>query len=86
MKSMSGEASGSRSRAEPLHLLGHLQARDALTHERLVHVEVEEAHLGVGDLSQRLTVDAQELQEGDQREAGLEHRRDVAERLDVVVR
>ena len=49
---------------EPLHLLGHLEARHAVAHQRLVHVDVEQAHLGVGDLGQRLAVDAHELQEG----------------------
>ena len=43
---------------EVLHLLGHLQAGHALAHERLVHVEVEQAHLGVGDLGERLPVHA----------------------------
>ena len=73
--SMIGEASGSSSRGEPLHLLGHLEPGDAVAHQRLVHVEVEQAHLGVGDLGQRLAVDAHELQEGDEREAGGEHGR-----------
>ena len=70
---------------ELLHLLAHLPARDALAHERLVDVEVEEAHLGVGHLRQRLPVDAHELQQRDQREAGREHRGDVAQQLEVVV-
>ena len=48
-----------------LHLLGHLEAGHALTHQRLVHVDVEEPHLGVGDLRERLPVHAAELQEGD---------------------
>jgi len=67
------------------HLLGHLQARHALAHQGLVHVDVEEAHLGVGDLGHGLAVDAAELQEGDEREAGIEHRGHVAERLDVLL-
>ena len=70
---------------EALHLLGHLQAGDAVAHERLVDVEVEQAHLGVGDLRERLPVDAHELQEGDEREAGGEHRGDVAQELQVVL-
>ena len=56
-----------------LHLLGHLQAWDAVAHQRLVHVEVEQAGLGVGDLGQRLSIHARELEERDQREAGVEH-------------
>ena len=54
---------------EALHLLGDLDAGHALAHQRLVHVEVEQAHLGVGDLGDRLPVHAQQLQEGAQREA-----------------
>ena len=50
-----------------------------------MHVEVEEAHLGVGDLGERLAVHAAELEEGHQRKAGVEHRGDVAQRLHVLV-
>ena len=71
---------------QALHLLRHLQSGHSLAHQRLVHVQVEQAHLGVGDLGQRLPVDPAELEERDQREAGLEHRRDVAQRLEVLVR
>ena len=39
-----------------------------------MHVDVEQAHLGVGDLGERLPVDARELEEGDEREARVEHR------------
>ena len=46
---------------------------------------MEEAHLGVGDLRDRLAVDADELQERDEREAGGQHRRDVAQQLQVVL-
>ena len=67
---MIGEASGSSARGELLHLLAHLPSRDAVAHERLVHVEVEEADLGVGHLRERLAVDAHELQQRDEREAG----------------
>ena len=70
---------------EVLHLLGHLQPGHAVAHQRLVHVDVEQAHLGVGDLRERLPVDAHELEEGDEREARVEHRRDVAQRLGVLV-
>ena len=66
------------------HLLGHLQLRDAVADHRFVDVEVEEAHLGVGDPPQRLHVDADQLQEGDEREAGGEHPGAVAQRLDVL--
>ena len=84
-RSMIGEASGSSVARELLHLLAHLPARDALAHERLVHVEVEEAHLGVGHLRERLPVDAHELQQRDEREAGAQHRGHVAQQLEVVV-
>ena len=67
------------------HLLAHLPPRDAVAHERLVHVEVEEAHLGVGHLRERLPVDAHELQQRDEREAGAQHGGDVAQQLEVVV-
>ena len=49
-----------------------------------MHVEVEEADLGVGDPPHRLDVDADQLQEGDEREAGGEHAGAVAQRLDVL--
>ena len=70
---------------QALHLLGHLQARDAVADQRLVHVEMEQAHLGVGDRPQRLSVDAHELQEGDGRQAGVDDRREVAQQLQVVL-
>ena len=66
---MIGAASGSSSRRQARHLLGHLEARHAVADQRLVDVEVEELDLGVGDLRQRLAVDAHELEEGDEREA-----------------
>ena len=50
-----------------------------------MHVEVDQAHLGFGDLRDRLTVHARELQEGDRRQARLEHRRDVAQHFQVLV-
>ena len=68
--SMIGEASGSSSRARPSISSAISRPGDAVAHQRLVDVEVEEAHLGVGDLRQRLAVDAHELQERDEREAG----------------
>jgi hypothetical protein len=70
---------------EALHLLGHLQAGDAVADQRLVDVEVEQPDLGVRDLLDRLPVDAHELEEGDEREARAEHRRDVAQQLQVVL-
>ena len=72
-------------RGEALHLLGDLEAGDAVAHQRLVHEEVEELDLGVGDLRERLAVDAHELQEGDEREARVEHRRHVAQQLQVLL-
>ena len=68
-----------------LHLLGHLQAADAVAHEGLVDVEVEEANLGIRHLGDRLAIDADELEERDQREAGGQHRGDVAEELEVLL-
>jgi hypothetical protein len=47
-----------------------------------VDVQVEEADLGVGDLRQRVTVDADELEERDERQAGGEGRRDPAQQGD----
>ena len=47
-------------------------------------VEVEEPHLGVGDPPQRLHIDAHQLQEGDEREAGGQDPRAVPQRLDVI--
>ena len=85
MKSMSGEAIGKEIARQPLHLLGHLQAGHALAHERLVNVEMKEAHLGVGDLGERLAVDPAQLQEGDERKARAQDRGGVAQRLEIVV-
>ena len=62
-----------------VHLLRDLEPGHAVADQRLVDVEVEEPHLGVGDLGHRLPVDAHELQEGDEREARGEHRGDVLE-------
>ena len=66
---------------EVAHLLRHLQLRHAVADQRFVDVEVEEPHLGVGDPPHRLHVDADQLQEGDEREAGGEHPGAVAQRL-----
>ena len=46
---MIGAASGSSSEARPLHLLGDLEPVDAVADQRLVHEQVEELDLGVGD-------------------------------------
>ena len=46
---------------------------------------MEEADLGVGHLRERLPVDAHELQQRHEREAGRQHRGDVAQQLEVVV-
>jgi hypothetical protein len=81
---MIGEARGSSS-PRAAHLLRHLEPGHAVAHERLVHVEVEEADLGVGDLRERLPVDARELQQRDQRQAGRQHGGDVAQQLQVVL-
>ena len=70
---------------QPLHLPRHLERVDALADQRLVHVEVKEADLGLGDLADRLGVDADELQQRDERKAGLEHLRHLLDRLDVLL-
>ncbi len=70
---------------EVLHLLGHLQPGNAVADQGLVHVEMKEPDLGVGDRPQRLAVDAHELQEGDGRQPGIDDRRDVAQQLQVVL-
>ena len=69
MYSISGAVSGSRSRARPSISSAISSGVDALADQRLVDVEVEEPHLGLGDLADRLRVDADELQQRDQREA-----------------
>ena len=84
-RSMIGEASGSTSRASSSISSPIARPRDALAHERLVDVEMEEAHLGVGHLRQRLSVDAHQLQQRHQREAGREDDGHVAQQLEVVV-
>jgi hypothetical protein len=70
---------------EVLHLLRHLQPGHAVAHQRLVDVEVEQLDLGVGDLGERLAVDAGQLEEGDQREARLQDRGAVLEQVEVGV-
>ena len=59
---------------EVAHLLGDLERGDALADQRLVDEEVEEPDLGLGDVADRVRVDADELEEGDEREAGGEDR------------
>jgi hypothetical protein len=76
---------GQQLAGDPAHLLRHLQRGHAVPHERLVHVEVEEAHLRVGHLRDRLPVHARDLEHGHEREAGLEHRGDVAQELRVLL-
>ena len=71
---------------EVLHLLRDPLAGHAVLHERLVDVEVEEPHLGVGHLRERVAVDPQQLQQRDAREPGLGRARDVGEQHDVVRR
>jgi hypothetical protein len=68
-----------------LHGLGDLESRPAVADQRLVDVEMEELDLGVGDLGHRLPVHARDLEEGDEREAGIEDGGHVAEQLDVLV-
>ena len=66
---MTGEDSGSSSRASASISSAISTPGDARAHQRLVHVEVKQPHLGVGDLRHRLAVDAHELEQGDEREA-----------------
>jgi hypothetical protein len=70
---------------EALHLLRDLEVVDALVDQRLVDVEVEQLDLGVRDPRQRLPVDAHELEEGHEREAGVKRRGDGAQQLQVVL-
>ena len=70
---------------QALHLLGHLERVDALADQRLVDVEVEEAHLGLGDLADRLRVHPDQLQQRDQGEAGAKHVGDPLHRDQVLV-
>ena len=72
-------------RGQSFHLLGDLEALDPVADQRLVDVQVEELDLRVGDPRQRLPVDADELQEGHEREAGRQHGRHVAQQPDVVL-
>ena len=76
---MIGAASGSSSRTRSSISSAISHAGHAVAHQRLVDVEVEEPHLGVGDLRERLAVDAQRAAEGDAREPGLGGARDVGE-------
>ena len=64
--------------------LRHLELGDGVADQRLVDIEVEEADLGVGDPADRLDVDAHQLQEGDEREAGGEDAGAVPHRADVL--
>ena len=82
---MSGEVRGSRSPASPSISSAISRPGTPFAHQRLVDVEVEQAHLGVGDLRQCLTVDPGELQKGDEGKARVQDRGDVAERLGVLV-
>ena len=61
MKFITGGASGSRSFVSAGELGGDLGARVAGLDHRLVHVEVDQAHLGVGDLGELLAVDTHQL-------------------------
>jgi hypothetical protein len=70
---------------ERLHLLRHLEPRHAVAHQRLVHVQVEQLDLGVGDLRERLAVDADQLEERDEREAGLQHGGAVLEQIEILI-
>ncbi len=58
------------SAGEPSHLFGDLQLGDAVADQRFVDVEVEEPHLGIGDALVAPGEDPDELEEGDEREAG----------------
>ena len=85
-RSMIGEASGSTSRASPCISSAISTPGTPSRMQRLVDVEVKQAHLGVGHLRERLAVDAHELQEGDERKARREHRRGVAQQLELARR
>ena len=66
---MNGAANGSTSRASPSISSAISTPGTPVAHQRLVDVEVEQPHLGVGDLRHRLPVDAHQLQERRQRES-----------------
>ena len=85
MYSISGEVIGSRSRASPSISSAICERVDALADQRLVDVEVEEPHLRLGDLADRLRVDPDELQQRDEREPGLQHVADPLHRDDVLL-
>ena len=68
-----------------LHLLRDLHAGHAFAHERLVHVQMHQAHLRVGDLGERLAVHARELQECHRGQPRGEHRGKVAHHLHVLL-
>ena len=82
--SVSGAASGRMSAASSPISSAISSSGTRVADQRLVDVEVEEADLGVGDPPHRLHVDADQLQEGDEREAGGEDAGAVAQRVDVV--
>ena len=82
---MSGEASGSRSRARSSISSAICEAGHALAHQRLVHVDVEQAHLGVGDLGERLPVHAQSWRKATSGKPASSTEADVVERLHVLV-
>ena len=85
MYSISGVGDRQQVGGQAAHLLRHLQRRHPVLDQRLVDVEVEEADLGVGHLADRLGVDPDELQEGDQREARVEHLGAVPHRPQVLL-
>ncbi len=70
---------------QALHLLRHLERIDPLADQRLMHVEVEQPHLGLGDLANRLRVHADQLQQRDEREPGAEDGGHAVDRVDVLL-
>ena len=82
---ISGVVSGSSSPIRSASSSAICVAGHAVADQRLVDVDAEQARLGVRDLAQRLPVDAHHLEEGHQREAGGQHRRHVAQRLEVLL-
>ncbi len=71
---------------ERVHLLGGLDPGRPRSHQRLVDIQMEQAHLGIGDLGHRLAIYPDQLQQSHEREARIEHRGDVAQHLKLVLR
>ncbi len=70
---------------QALHLLGHLHGVHALGDQGLMDEEVEQPHLGLGDLPDRLRVDPDQLKQSDEGEARVQDPSDALHRFDVLL-